>query len=254
MYYIGIDIGSVGCKGVLFKDQIVDKKLLPTGWNPQKSGEQTLNFLLEANDLKVKDIEGVVATGYGRVSQQFADKTVTEISCHGKGGYYLNSEIRTIIDIGGQDSKVISLNDEGNVIDFVMNDKCAAGTGKFLEMTINSLEEQIDNLDNLIKDNKKANISSMCAVFAESEIISLLADGVSKSEIAGGIIDSIINRINILLSKITFQEKVLFTGGLAQSEVIRNELSKKLQTEVLSYSDSQFAGAIGAALISKKMD
>src|SRR6056297_2405628 len=134
-----------------------------------------------------------------------------------------------------------------------MNDKCAAGTGKFLEMTINSLEEQIDNLDNLIKDDKKANISSMCAVFAESEIISLLADGVSKSEIAGGIIDSIINRINILLSKITFQEKVLFTGGLAQSEVIRNELSKKLQTEVLSYSDSQFAGAIGAALISKNM-
>jgi len=254
MYYIGIDIGSVGCKGVQFKDQIVDKKLLPTGWNPQKSGEQTLNCLLDANNLKAKDIKAVVATGYGRVSQQFADKTVTEITCHGRGGYYLNNKIRTIIDIGGQDSKVISLNEAGEVVDFVMNDKCAAGTGKFLEMTINSLEEQIDNLDNLIKDDKKAKISSMCAVFAESEIISLLADGVSKSEIAGGIIDSIINRINILLSKITFQEHVLFTGGLAQSEVIRNELSKKLQTEVFSYSDSQFAGAIGAALISKNLD
>jgi len=254
MYYIGIDIGSVGCKGVLFKDQIVDKKLLPTGLNPQESGEETLDFLLDANNLRPKDIKGVVATGYGRVSQKFADKTVTEITCHGKGGYYLNNNIRTIIDIGGQDSKVISLNESGEVVDFVMNDKCAAGTGKFLEMTINSLEEQIDNLDNLIKNDKKANISSMCAVFAESEIISLLADGVSKSEIAGGIIDSIINRINILLSKITFQEKVLFTGGLAQSEVIRNELSKKLKTEVLSYSDSQFAGAIGAALISKNME
>jgi len=254
MYYIGIDIGSVGCKGVLFKEQIIDKKLLPTGWNPQESGEETLDFLLDANNLRPKDIKGVVATGYGRVSQKFADKTVTEITCHGKGGYYLNNNIRTIIDIGGQDSKVISLNESGEVVDFVMNDKCAAGTGKFLEMTINSLEEQIDNLDNLIKNDKKANISSMCAVFAESEIISLLADGVSKSEIAGGIIDSIINRINILLSKITFQEKVLFTGGLAQSEVIRNELSKKLKTEVLSYSDSQFAGAIGAALISKNME
>jgi len=251
MYYIGIDIGSVGCKGVLFKEQIIDKKLLPTGWNPQESGEETLDFLLDANNLRPKDIKGVVATGYGRVSQKFADKTVTEITCHGKGGYYLNNNIRTIIDIGGQDSKVISLNESGEVVDFVMNDKCAAGTGKFLEMTINSLEEQIDNLDNLIKNDKKANISSMCAVFAESEIISLLADGVSKSEIAGGIIESIINRINILLSKITFQEKVLFTGGLAQSKVIKNELSKKLQTKVFSYSDSQFAGAIGAALISK---
>lgn len=253
MYYIGIDIGSVACKGILFKDRIIDKKLMPTGWNPQKSGEETLNYLLESNNLNAKDLKAVVATGYGRVSQQFADKTVTEISCHGKGGYYLNNNIRTIIDIGGQDSKVISLNDSGDVIDFAMNDKCAAGTGKFLEMTINSLEEQIDNLDNIVKDDKKANISSMCAVFAESEIISLLADGVSKSEIAGGIIASIINRINILLSKINFKEQVLFTGGLAQSEVIKNELSKKLKTEVLSYSDSQFAGAIGAALISKNM-
>lgn len=253
MYYIGIDIGSVACKGVLFKNKIIDKRLAPTGWNPQKSGEETLDYLMQANNLKAEDIKSVVATGYGRVSQQFADKTVTEITCHGKGGFYLNNNIRTIIDIGGQDSKVISLNDSGEVIDFVMNDKCAAGTGKFLEMTINSLEEQIDNLDNLIKDGKKAKISSMCAVFAESEIISLLASGVSKSEIAGGIIDSIINRINILLSKITFQENVLFTGGLAQSEVIRNELSKKLQTDVISYSDSQFAGAIGAALISKKI-
>jgi len=253
MYYIGIDIGSVACKGVLFKNKIIDKRLAPTGWNPQKSGEETLDYLMQANNLKAEDIKSVVATGYGRVSQQFADKTVTEITCHGKGGFYLNNNIRTIIDIGGQDSKVISLNDSGEVIDFVMNDKCAAGTGKFLEMTINSLEEQIDNLDNLIKDGKKAKISSMCAVFAESEIISLLASGVSKSEIAGGIIDSIINRINILLSKINFQENVLFTGGLSQSEVIRNELSKKLQTDVISYSDSQFAGAIGAALISKKI-
>ncbi|MGM0547784.1 MAG: acyl-CoA dehydratase activase [Bacillota bacterium] len=254
MYYIGIDIGSVACKGILFKNGIIDKSLAPTGWNPQKSGEQTLNYLLEANNLQAKDIEGVVATGYGRVSQKFADKTVTEITCHGKGGYYLNNEIRTIIDIGGQDSKVISLNEAGQVVDFVMNDKCAAGTGKFLEMTINSLEEQIDNLDGLIKGEKKANISSMCAVFAESEIISLLADGVSKSEIAGGIIDSIINRINILLSKVAFREKVLFTGGLAQSQVIKNELSKKLETKVLSYADSQFAGAIGGALIASNLE
>lgn len=253
MYYVGIDIGSVACKGVLFREDMLDKKLIATGWNPQQSGKNILSDLLADNEISQEDLKAVVVTGYGRVSQDFADKTITEITCHAKGAYYLNPEIRTIIDIGGQDSKAIALDQSGNVQDFIMNDKCAAGTGKFLEVTVNSLGESIEDLDQLIQDDKKADISSMCTVFAESEIISLLAAGSEKSEIAAGIVDSIADRMRILLAKIDLKGQILFTGGLAQSQVIKDQLSQKLNKEILSHTESQFAGAIGAALLAKEI-
>lgn len=251
MYSLGIDIGSVATKAVLFDGDIVDRVILPTGWSPRQAGKDAVIELLKKNG--ISQVNKIVVTGYGRIAVDFADKVVTEITCHGKGAYVLNNKVRTIIDIGGQDSKGININKHGKVIDFIMNDKCAAGTGKFLEVTVNSLGESIEDLDQLIKDDKKADISSMCTVFAESEIISLLAAGSEKSEIAAGIVDSIADRMRILLAKIDLKGQILFTGGLAQSKVIKDQLSQKLKKDVLSHSESQFAGAIGAALLAKEI-
>jgi len=249
MYSIGIDIGSVGTKGILFNGEMVDEIIIPTGWNPKKAGGDALNKLLTVNNLTKDDVKQVVVTGYGRVSADFADKVVTEITCHAKGGHFLDNKTRTIIDIGGQDSKAISVNQNGNVTDFVMNDKCAAGTGKFLEVTINSLGEDINNLDELTKDAKAEKINSMCTVFAESEVISLLAQGASKEAVALGIVDSIVNRAQVLLNKVAVNEQILFTGGLAKSQRIREVLSDKLGDEVVTSPKSQLAGALGAAII-----
>ena len=249
MYTVGIDIGSVGTKGVLFNGEIVDEVIIPTGWDPKEAGRKALNKLLDANSLEEETLKKVIATGYGRVSAEFADQVITEITCHAKGAYYLNSHVRTIIDIGGQDSKAISLDNSGNVNDFIMNDKCAAGTGKFLEVTINSLGEDIKKLDLLTEGAKSQEINSTCTVFAESEVVSLLAEGASKESIALGILDSITDQAQVLLDKVRVADQVLFTGGLAQSERIKNLLSDKLGQEVITSPNSQLAGALGAAVI-----
>ncbi|MCK8827408.1 acyl-CoA dehydratase activase [Natroniella acetigena] len=249
MYSIGIDIGSVATKAVLFNKRIVDKTITPTGWSPKQAGQQCLKKLLETNNLQKKEIKQVVVTGYGRISTDFADKIVTEITCHAKGAHFIDEQIRTIIDIGGEDSKAINIDKEGNVTDFIMNDKCAAGTGKFLEVTINSLGIDIADIDKLAQDIEPEEISSMCAVFAESEVTSLLAQGASKKSIILGIIDSIASKTMILLGKIDTRDKILFTGGLAQSKRIKEVLSNKLDSKIYTSDHSQFAGALGAAII-----
>ncbi|MBM7625044.1 acyl-CoA dehydratase activase [Sporohalobacter salinus] len=249
MYSVGIDIGSVATKGVIFDGEMVDYIVIPTGWNPKEAGVDALNKLLEDNNLAKKDVNQITATGYGRVSADFADEVVTEITCHAKGGHFLDNKVRTIIDIGGQDSKAISVDENGNVMDFIMNDKCAAGTGKFLEVTINSLGENINDLDELTKNTEPQEINSMCTVFAESEVVSLLAQGASKESVALGIVDAIANRAQVLLSKVPINDQILFTGGLAKSERIKKVLSDKLGRKIITSSNSQLAGALGAAVI-----
>ena len=165
MYSIGIDSGSVATKAVLFDgEKVVKKVVIPTGWSPKRTSNQAYEILIDGID---KDkVKKVVGTGYGRVSRDFVDKTVTEITWHTKGIFFLNKNIRTILDIGGQDSKVINIDDNGNVDHFIMNDKCAAGTGKFLEVTSNKLGSDIENIDELAHGATPENISSMCTVFA----------------------------------------------------------------------------------------
>lgn len=247
MYSLGIDIGSVATKAVLFDGDIVDRVILPTGWSPRQAGKDAVIELLKKNG--INQVNKIVVTGYGRIAVDFADKVVTEITCHGKGAYVLNNKVRTIIDIGGQDSKGININKHGKVIDFIMNDKCAAGTGKFLEVTINSLGEDITEIDELTRKAVPEKINSMCTVFAESEVVSLLAQGADKANIIMGIIDSIAARTVSLLNKINITDEVLFTGGLANSSQITNQLTKVLQKKVKTDTNSQFAGAIGAAII-----
>ncbi len=250
-YSIGIDSGSVSTKAVLFDgEKIVTKIVIPTGWSPKKTSKQAYDMLMD--NIDKQQVKKVIGTGYGRVSMDFVDKTVTEITCHTKGIFFLNKNIRTILDIGGQDSKVINIDDAGNVVNFIMNDKCAAGTGKFLEVTSNKLGSDVENIDELAYGATPENISSMCTVFAESEIISLLAQDVPKENIAAGILKSISNKGISILNKAKVEDTIAFTGGLAKSEELVKMLEKSLNKEIFIAEDTQIIGALGAAIIGFK--
>ena len=252
MYSIGIDSGSVATKAVLFNGKILEKVILPTGWSPKTAAKEAMKLLIGRSGIDESKVNKIIGTGYGRISMSFADKTVTEITCHGKGAHFLNNNVRTILDIGGQDSKIISLDGNGNVIDFAMNDKCAAGTGRFLEVMSNILGIDVGELDDLTRDIDPEPITSMCTVFAESEVISLLAKGVSKDRIASGIVHSIANRGVSILSKVSVKDEIAFTGGLAQSEVIKSSIECKLNLALYTPCNSQIVGALGAAVIGWK--
>jgi predicted CoA-substrate-specific enzyme activase len=252
MISIGIDIGSVCAKAVAYDGAIIGSLLMPTGWNPKETGSEIFKRLIIAADIKEEDVASVVATGYGRVSVPFADRKVTEITCHARGASFLDPGTRTVIDVGGQDSKVIAIDGKGNVLEFMMNDKCAAGTGRFLQVMANVLETEVDQLESLASGSEPRDINSMCAVFAESEVISLLSQGATKEAVASGILHSISNKITHLTSRVTLKDKVLFTGGVSYNRFIREIISKKLRFKVETHKDSQFAGAIGAAIIGYK--
>lgn len=250
MISIGIDVGSVAAKAAAYNgEKIICTALIPTGWSPRESGTHLLNEVMEKLSITKTDIVAIVGTGYGRVSLPFIDKKVTEITCHGKGAHYIDPNIRTVIDIGGQDSKVIKINREGAVVDFLMNDKCAAGTGRFLQVMSNALEIDVGQLSDLAEGAEPANINSMCTVFAESEVVSLIAEGTSKEAIAAGLLHSVCNKTYSLVSKIGVENKVYFSGGVSRNAYLRSALSNKLGVEIISSEQSQFLGAIGAAII-----
>lgn len=250
MISIGIDIGSVAAKGTAYDgEQIIAKEILPTGWSPRQAGEALIDLLITKGDFSKEDIKVMVGTGYGRVSLPFIEQKVTEITCHARGAHYFNSAIRTVIDIGGQDSKVIKLDEKGKVVDFIMNDKCAAGTGRFLQVMANVLELDISQLSEIALGATPCNINSMCTVFAESEVISLLAEGATKEEVAAGLLESVVNKTYAQVSKLGVDEEVYFTGGVAKSLYIKSRLGEKLKIGIHDSTDSQFNGAIGAALL-----
>lgn len=244
MFGLGIDSGSTTTKGVLFDgSKIVEKLIVPTGFSPS----DTIKYVYDSLK-KDKDVY-TVTTGYGRGLLAESDKQVTEITCHGKGANILSEGIRTIIDIGGQDSKVIILDRDGNIRDFLMNDKCAAGTGRFVEVMMKILNQDINEIDTFIENKEAIKISSMCTVFAESEIISLLANRNDPGCIAMGIIDSIANRTSNFAKRLMLKDSIFFSGGLAASSQIKKSLIKNLGKDIITHRDSQFTGALGAAAI-----
>lgn len=250
MISIGIDVGSVAAKAAAYDgEKIVATALLPTGWSPKDTGEQLLKEIIEKTNANKEDIKAIVGTGYGRVSLSFIDKKVTEITCHGRGARYIDPNIRTVIDIGGQDSKIIKLNDKGIVVDFLMNDKCAAGTGRFLQVMANALEVDVGDLSQLAVGSEPANINSMCTVFAESEVVSLMAEGASKEAIASGLLHSVCNKTYSLASRLGVEDKVFFSGGVSKNKKLGRLLGDKLGMKIISSDESQFLGAIGAAII-----
>ncbi|MEG0307295.1 MAG: acyl-CoA dehydratase activase [Clostridium sp.] len=251
MFYIGIDIGSTAAKVAIFHDDnIIDTFTLPTGWSSLETAKSIEKILEERNICK--ENRKVIATGYGRVSVPYADKSLTEITCHGKGAAYIYENNCTVIDIGGQDTKVITV-ENGQITNFTMNDKCSAGTGRFMEIMANTLGVDINELCDLATNGKDATISSMCTVFAESEVISLIGSGRKKSDIAFAIVDSIISKVSTICGKHSISQNYFLTGGLCNCKYIIDSLSEKLGAPVKSKDNARFAGAIGAGLLAMKL-
>lgn len=249
MYTMGIDVGSASSKVVILKDgkDIVAAECVQTGTG-STGPKKAINNAFAVSGLKQEDISFTVATGYGRFSQE-CDKQFSEISCHAKGIYFLVPTARTIIDIGGQDAKAIRLDDKGGIKQFFMNDKCAAGTGRFIEVMARVLETTLDEmagLDELAEE--AAPISSTCTVFAESEVISQLSKGTNRNDIARGVHMSVASRACGLAYRGGLEKDVVFTGGVAKNAGVVRAISSVLKTDVIVAPNPQTTGALGAAL------
>lgn len=249
---MGIDSGSTSTNVVILSDtaQILGYSVVRTGAKSSVGVDNAINLALKKANLKFKDISYIISTGYGRVSIPFANESITEITCHAKGSFFLNPMVKTIIDIGGQDSKAIKLDDNGNITDFAMNDKCAAGTGRFLEMMAKTLEVPIDEMGRLSLNWKKdISITSMCSVFAESEVISLIATNKEKSDIIHGLCNSIASRTIALADRVKRQGSYIMTGGVAKNVGVVKALEEKLGDKIFIPAEPEIVGALGAALI-----
>lgn len=249
----GIDVGSLSAEAVLLSaDGVLAYTIIPTGVDSRRAAEKAIASALQSASLEFKDLDLIVATGYGRISVPFAHKQITEITCHGRGAFHLDPAVRTVIDIGGQDSKVIRLDGEGKVLDFAMNDKCAAGTGRFLEVMAATLEVELEELAALSKEaSRPTPISSTCTVFAESEVVSLLAAGVPRAEIARGLHESVAARTSGLVYRVGLVEAVMMTGGVAKNRAVVEALEEKLQVGIAVPPEPQITGALGAALLAR---
>lgn len=252
MIYAGIDAGSRAVKIVIYdkrKKAIIDKAIADQAVKQEEEAVKLYNSLLKKNGISSKDISFVIATGYGRDNLQIADDTVTEITCHAKGVKFLNPNVRSIIEIGGQDSKIIKLDEEGAVRDFSMNDRCAAGTGRFLEVVAERLNVPLNKLgEYAIKSESPAPISSMCVVFAESEIIGLLSIGTSPEDIIAGVQNSIAKRLLSMSGK-NLPSPIVFTGGVALVPGMEKILKDTVGNDLTVSQSPQLTGALGAALI-----
>lgn len=250
MNYVGIDIGSTASKVVVRGDHDASF-VLPTGWSSKETTREIQRRLKEMG----ADVEGeetkVVATGYGRVAVDFADYVITEITCHARGGREIAGGDCAVIDVGGQDTKVI-LVEHGMVSDFLMNDKCSAGTGKFLEIMANRLGVAIDELFDLASQGNVLPISSLCTVFAESEVINYIGEGQKREDIAAGVVDSVAAKVVQLAQRKTLPERIILTGGLSHSRYFTDILSKKIGKTVEPTENGRFAGAIGASYLAEE--
>ncbi|MGI5978299.1 MAG: acyl-CoA dehydratase activase [Oscillospiraceae bacterium] len=251
-YVLGVDSGSTSTNAVILneKRELVASAVLRTGAKAGDSAQKILEAVLKKAKLKKEDVSLIVSTGYGRVSIPYADRNITEITCHARGARYFDPRVRTILDIGGQDSKAIHLDENGEVADFAMNDKCAAGTGRFLEAMARTLEVSIDELGPIsLKSKHTVEISSMCTVFAESEVISLIAQNCEKADIAAGVHRAIAGKSAALLSRVSPEPPYMMTGGVAKNPGVVKALEEKLGEKLLVCPEPEIVGACGAALL-----
>ncbi|MCF6246669.1 MAG: acyl-CoA dehydratase activase [Desulfobacula sp.] len=255
MITAGIDIGSITAKAALIKDnKLLATQVIPTGYDHLGAAIRVFEAVLRKAGINKKDISAIVSTGYGRASVTFADKAMTEIVCHGTGAHFLNPEIRGIIDVGGQDSKAILLSQDGKIQDFAMNDKCAAGTGRFLEVMARAMDVKLEQLGDFgFLSNTPSKISSICTVFAESEVISMIAKQEKREDIIAGIHDSAASRVAILARKINIKEPVVMTGGVAKNTGMVEALKKHIKCDLIVGDLPQETGAIGAAVLASKL-
>ena len=255
-YFAGIDSGSTSTDVVILnKDrEIVTDIILPTGAGAAIGAERALEEALKRAGLEREDIDALVTTGYGRTAIEQGDKSITEITCHARGAHYLDPEVRTVVDIGGQDSKVIRLNEDGTVANFVMNDKCAAGTGRFLEMMARTMEMSLDEMSVTgLEYGEDITISSMCTVFAESEVVSLIAQNKATDDIVHGLNKAVAAKTAALAKRVGGAEKYMMTGGVSKNKGLVKTLEERLGTELVISDKAQLCGALGAALFAADM-
>ncbi len=252
-FFAGIDIGSTMTKVAIMGDGLVASVIGPTGPEHRRLAHRVMEEALTGARLQFTDLSYIVATGYGRINVPFADKQVTEITCHAKGLHSLLPTAKTVVDIGGQDSKGIKLKN-GKVAGFVMNDKCAAGTGRFLEVIAEALGVPLDALGELSLSAQKATtISNTCTVFAEQEVVSQLANGEPVENLIAGIHEAIATRIYAMVSKLKIEPDVAITGGGAKNIGLVRALEARFGCRVLVPPEPLLTGAIGAALVGKEL-
>jgi (R)-2-hydroxyacyl-CoA dehydratese activating ATPase len=255
MIVAGMDIGSITTEAVILReDQVIASAILPTGANSRTAAERSLSAALTQAGLQQEDLSFIVTTGYGRASFPPSRKMITEITCHARGAYALYPQTRTVIDIGGQDSKVIRLDGQGRNVDFQMNDKCAAGTGRFLEVMARALEVSLEEMGELsLQAQRSMKISSTCTVFAESEVVSLIAQNQPKEVIIRGLHEAIAERIHGLIQRVGLEQEVTLTGGVAKNIGVVKALQEQLGVKVYVPPEPQIVGALGAALLARDL-
>lgn len=246
----GVDVGSITAKAIIVDSErrILAQRIVHQGIVNERAAWTCFEEAVDSAGLRPDDISYIVTTGYGRDLVKFGDKSVTEITCHAAGVHHLLPAARTVVDVGGQDSKVISLDEDGRVVTFRMNDKCAAGTGRFLEVMAIALRVDLTELGGIaLESNNPAPVSSVCTVFAESEIVSLSAQGYPKVDIIGGLHEAIANRLTQMVRAVGVREPVVMTGGVAKNQGVVRALERTLGIKIVIPSEPQITGALGAA-------
>ncbi|MDP6849777.1 MAG: acyl-CoA dehydratase activase [Planctomycetota bacterium] len=250
-YAAGVDVGSTQTKAVVINEdrEIIASCLIDTGANVTKAAEDAFKTCIEKEGILEEEVEWVIGTGYGRYKVTFGNAQVTEISCHGRGAAHIFPNTRTVVDMGGQDTKAIRVSDVGEIDDFCMNDKCAAGTGRFLGASAAALDIPLNDLgDTALESEKGVQISTTCTVFAESEVLAWLGKGKKVQDILWGVHESIAKRSMGLMRRVGIEGEVTFTGGVSRNPAMVKALEDVLEQKLNISDECHFAGALGAAL------
>ncbi|MBU2549807.1 MAG: benzoyl-CoA reductase, bzd-type, subunit Q [Proteobacteria bacterium] len=256
MITCGIDVGSLSAEAVIFVDGKLEAySLIRTGYDSAQTALDALRVALEKTEVRQEDIEYTVATGYGRVIVPFADRNITEISCHAKGAHFFHPEVRTILDMGGQDCKAIRCDDKGKVTKFLMNDKCAAGTGRSMEVMAGLLEVRLEDIGplSLAWDGDKIKISNTCVIFAKSEVLSLIREGVPVNAILAGLCEGVAERVRTLLRRVGVEKEFGISGGISKNIGVVRRVEEKIGFEAHIAFEPQIVGAVGAAIFAAEL-
>jgi len=255
LYFAGVDIGSTMTKVVLTdkSGNLLSTIKGPTGAEHRQLANEVMRQALKEASLQIDDISYVVATGYGRLNVPFADRQITELSCHARGVYSLFPDVRTAIDIGGQDAKCMKI-DSGRLVNFAMNDKCAAGTGRFLEATATALGIKLEDMGGIsLKATKKVQISNLCTIFAQQEVIALISHGEKLENILAGLHDALAGRIAPLARRLGIEPDLVLTGGVAKNIGMVKAMKQSLGCEILIPEEPLITGAHGAAVLANEI-
>jgi len=253
-YFAGIDIGSTMTKAIILEARVIASVIGPTGPEQRRLANRVMEEALRQAGLPFEAMTYIVSTGYGRINVPFADKQVTEISCHARGISSLFPQAGTIIDIGGQDSKAINIDPQGKVTDFIMNDKCAAGSGRFVEVIADTLGLKLEQMGDLsLQSRQPAQISSICTIWAQQEVASRLAEGVPVPDLIAGVHQSLADRVARMVKRLKLQKEVILTGGGGKNKGLVKALFEQLDCEILVPQEPLITGALGGALLGKDL-